>query len=332
MVSISLKKNSVLYLNIFFLNDSTIKFNDSVYELKKSNNSIGYMLVRNVSDMNRIHLYDYKNLVNKIQKTIKKGIYTEFNLYLDSNVLYQSLACFYHEVFMLSLDRVNHINLFGTNNRFVEVNYSKGLDLDAMPVCGMGRYNNIFKIMLNRNNQLMIEDNWDVTYKDIKPLVMEYYTNPDNSEDLPEMFLIDKRTCEVQIATLTKLVENGNSLITGKLELWRKKLLTVNTVGAYKTLPKSAFLVLQLDQQNKSSTYLSLIDSISGGVMELRNNYCIDKFGKKYEELNQNFLLERIMKKAIDMVYPNKINSLVYYGVPKPPPTPTIVPSTSSSW
>jgi hypothetical protein len=326
------EEDSVLYCNVFVLDDSTIKFNDSIYKLPKGERGSVYM-ARNFEGNNN-NSFNVKSVVEIIGEDIKSKLKVNttvtFNLYIDTSTHYAVLGVLYHNLFELSLDNVNQINLFGKENRFVAVNYSKGLDLRKMPVCGMMRYRNIFKILLNKSNHIMIEDNWDVDYKDIKPLIMEYYTNPNNAEELPEMVNVNKETCLQQIAILSAVIKEGDSTKVEKLNEWKAKLEAVKVLGAFKMLPKSTSIIVQADENNSYNTYFSIIDSISGGVMELRNNYCIDKFGKKYEELNHNFLLERIMKKAIDMVYPNKINSLVYYGVPKPPPPPPLVPS--SSW
>lgn len=310
------EEDSILYLNVFFLNDSTIKFNDSVFRLEKGKEDVSFMMMRTVGRENlkdfssRIVAQSINNLVNANSINTKA---IEFNLFCDSALGYKTLSAFYHNIFMLSLDDVKSINLFGENNKYVSVNYSKGLALNDMPGCIMHRRGNIFEILLNKDNQLMIESEWDLSFNDISPKVKEYYTNPNMDENLPELVVINKQVCQQQIALLSKTIVDGDSSRVNKLKEWQTKLLNVKMLGAYQTLPNRTFILLQLDMRNNYKSYLSLVDSISAGVNELKNEFCLDRYGKPYRKLNSSLYHEYQIKKVINDIFPNKINSEVYY-------------------
>lgn len=307
-------EDSTLYINVFFLNDSTIKFNDSVFRLKDTTTQ--YYYIRNVGGKDTKDFSPEavaKSIEVYLKKTQNSPKKNEFNLFCDSALGYKTLSTFYHNIFMLSLDNVKSINLFGENNKYVSVNYSKGLALNDMPGCIMHRRGNVFEILLNKDNQLMIESEWDLSFNDISPKVKEYYTNPNMDENLPELVEVNKQVCQQQITLLSKLILDGDSSRINKLKEWQTKLLNVKMSGAYKTLPDRTFILLQLDMRNNYKSYLSLVDSVTSGVNELKNKFCLDRYGKLYSELNESLYHEYQIKKVIDDIFPNKINSEVYY-------------------
>ena len=112
---------------------------------------------------------------------------------------------------------------------------------------------------------------------------------------------------------LKKFIEEGDSDRVDKLREWERKLLNVTMLGAYKTLPRSTFIFIQSEKANKYTIYLSIVDSIAGGVMELKNNFCLDRFGREYKKRNTNLYIDYLIKQAIDDVYPVKINSPTYF-------------------
>lgn len=314
------EEDSTLYINVFFLNDSTIKFNDSVFRLKDT--TTHYYYIRNVEGKNTKD-FSPEAVVNSIEDYIKTAEDSpktiEFKLFCDSALGYKTLSAFYHSIFKLSLDNVNSINLFGENNKYVSVNYSKPLGPHFG--CILIKMSNIFEVLVNKDNQIMIENDWNLSFNDISPKIKEYYTNPNNDNDLPILVEVNKQICNQQIKILKQQIAADTSKIE-KLMEWEVKLLNVSLLGAYKTLPRSTFIFIQSDKRNSYKTYLSVIDSISEGVNELKNNFCLDRFGKTYEELNTCLYIEYEVKKAIDNIFPNKINSLTYLIEEIPPPPP----------
>ena len=94
---------------------------------------------------------------------------------------------------------------------------------------------NILEILVNKDNRLMIEKEWDKTPDDINEYVVEFMTNPENSEALPRMDEVNEQICKQNIAILksnyeaASLMEKGN--ITSQMEKWEAKLEAGNQDG-----------------------------------------------------------------------------------------------------
>lgn len=313
------EEDSILYLNVFLLNDSTIKFNDSVFRLKDT--ATQYYYIRNVGGKDTRDFSPEtvaKSIEVYLKTTQNSPKKIEFNLFCDSAIGYKTLSAFYHNIFMLSIDDVQSINLFGENNKYVSVNYSKYTIL-THPVCFWQRY--IFEVLVNKDNQIMIENDRDLSFNDIIPRVQDYYTNPNMDENLPLLVEVNKQICNQQIEILKQQIDDDIDKIE-KLKEWEGKLLNVSLLGAYQTLPRSTFIFIQSDKSNSYKTYLSVIDSITAGVNELKNKFCLDRYGKAYEELNTCLYTDYEVKKAIGNIFPNKINSPTYLIEETPPPPP----------
>ncbi len=174
---------------------------------------------------------------------------------------------------------------------------------------------NILEVLVNKNDQLMIEGEWDKEIEDIKPKVIEFMTNPYKDENLPIMVEIDMSTCNNQIALLQKLVDEGDDTKAKKLKEWENKKKAVKLLGSFKTLPKSATIAIQYDKGTSYGTYLTVRDNIMSGINELRNQLAKEKFGITYNELESireevKTDLDNDRIKAVREVYPQKIIKL----------------------
>lgn len=183
------------------------------------------------------------------------------------------------------------------------------------PPTNIVKEKNILEILVNKSNQLMIEKQWDKSMDDIKPMVMEFMTNPQGREDLPELEVVDKGTCQQQIAILTKIIEGGDNSVSDDLKEWQDRLDAVKLLGTYKTLPKPATIALQYDKGTSYGTYLNVRDKIMAGINQLRDDKCIEKFGISYnalENIRDEVKTEedKAKIKAIREVYPQKIIKL----------------------
>ncbi len=178
---------------------------------------------------------------------------------------------------------------------------------------------NILEILVNKDNRLMIEKEWDKTPDDINEYVVEFMTNPENSEALPRMDEVNEQICKQNIAILksnyeaASLIEKGN--ITSQIEKWEAKLEAVKLVGPYRTVNKAATIAIQYDKSTSYGTYLAVRDKIMSGLNSLRDDLAMEKFGVKYGDLeriraNKKTDEDKAMIKAIRQVYPQKIIKL----------------------
>ena len=178
---------------------------------------------------------------------------------------------------------------------------------------------NILEILANKDNQLMIENQWDKELEDIEEFVIEFMTNPTNSESLPRMDEITENLCVNNIGILKANLEsaplNQQSAIQKDIDKWQAKLDAVKLVGPYRTVNKAATIAIQYDKSTSYGTYLSVRDEIMSGLNKLRDNLAMEKFGRTYGELeliraNKKTDEDKAMIKAIRQVYPQKIIKL----------------------
>lgn len=177
------------------------------------------------------------------------------------------------------------------------------------------RERNILKILVNSQDQLMIEDQWDKSLDDIKDVVIEFMTNPANVENMPEMVEINEQLCLGNLQALKQQAQEGTTNVSGKIADWEGKLEAVKLLGTFKTLPKSATIAIQYDKGTTYGTYLGVRDRVMSGINELRNQKSKEKFGISYNELEA--IREEVKTdedkariKAIREVYPQKIVKL----------------------
>ena len=67
---------------------------------------------------------------------------------------------------------------------------------------------NILEILINKDDQLLIEGEWDKKLEDIVDVVKEFMTNPNDADFLPRMDVVTLDECIKNIAILNKLLKS----------------------------------------------------------------------------------------------------------------------------
>jgi biopolymer transport protein ExbD len=109
---------------------------------------------------------------------------------------------------------------------------------------------NVFVVNINQHNNIMVEK----AYMDITQLrekTKEFYNINTTGENFPEK-------------------EEKDLPLVGRI--------TVN---------KTAVVSLQNDRGTSYKTYIQVQNELAGAVNELRNEFCMQKFGKKYDDCNK---------------------------------------------
>ena len=128
---------------------------------------------------------------------------------------------------------------------------------------------NIFVVLVNRQNQLMVEGKpMDVRY--LKDAAEEFIQNPLNKPNLPV-----------------------------------REPVTVKYFGTVMTTPK-AVISLQTDRGTSYKTYITVQNELTKAYDELWNQLSMQKFGKKFKDLDEVKDKDKI--KAIEDIYPMKIS------------------------
>ena len=168
---------------------------------------------------------------------------------------------------------------------------------------------NVYVVLVNSNDQLLVEGEF-MEIDELKDGTKEFLTNPNNSENLPEKKLITRAEVVENIGKFKGLLASdpNNSSYASELENWEEKLSTINLIGEYRELPGSAVISLRNDTETSYDMYIQVQNELTRAINELRDELSLDKFGKKYEELDKSIPEEKEMIIAVRNVYPQRIS------------------------
>jgi len=124
---------------------------------------------------------------------------------------------------------------------------------------------NIFVVLVNAQDQLLVENEW-LAVKDLRAKAKEFLDNPKNIITLPE-----KEVKDVPFFGPTEIVKNG-------------------------------VISLLNDFGTTYGAYVQVQNELVAAINELRDEKAMQKWSKKYLELNE------AQQDAIKMIYPQKIS------------------------
>lgn len=168
---------------------------------------------------------------------------------------------------------------------------------------------NVYEVLVNSNDQLLVEGQ-RMDIRELKAGAIEFYTNPRNSPDLPQLTRVSRATVQDNLNKLRQALaeDPDNKDIKGKIETWEDKLIAIDLIGEYSELPSSALISLQNDRGTSYNMYIAVQNELSAGVNQLRDNLSNDKFGVPYSSLNPADDNDKPKIKAIRAVYPQRIS------------------------
>ena len=167
----------------------------------------------------------------------------------------------------------------------------------------------VYVVLVNSRDQLLVEGNL-MDISELKEGTKEFFTNPDNSEHLPERKKITRAEVTEKIAYYKGLIASDPKSQAYQKELgkWERKLSTINLIGEYYELPGSAVISLRNDTETSYDMYIQVQNELTRAINELRDELSEEKFGKPYKELNKDDPEEKKMILAIRQVYPQRIS------------------------
>lgn len=168
---------------------------------------------------------------------------------------------------------------------------------------------NVYEVLVNSNNQLLVEGK-RMDLKDLKAGAVEFYTNPTNSPDLPQLTHITAGMVNENLGLIKQALKQNptSSDLKTKLKQWERKSIAIELIGEYDELPSSALISLQNDRGTSYKTYISVQNELSSAVNSMRNELSEEKFGVPYNELNPSRAEDKPRIKAIRAVYPQRIS------------------------
>lgn len=178
---------------------------------------------------------------------------------------------------------------------------------------------NILEILINKEDQLLIEGQWDKELDDIVDVVKEFMTNPTDSESLPRMDRVTAEECRSNLAILKANKETAKGaalgIVNDQIKKWETKMDAVKLLGNYRTVNKAATIAIQYDKATTYGKYIGVRDKIMSGLNELRDEKAMEAFGVTYSSLESiraevKTEEDKAKIKAIRQVYPQKIIKL----------------------
>jgi biopolymer transport protein ExbD len=139
------------------------------------------------------------------------------------------------------------------------------------------RERNVFVVLINKDDDLFVEDGfYDVS--ELKEMTKEFFLNPDNDPNLSE-----------------------------------KREITTDFFGTL--MVSKGVISLQNDIGTSYGKYIEVQNELAAAVNELRNDLCMQRFGRKYDDLdplneNEAALIEDVKKvfpMAISEAEPKKV-------------------------
>lgn len=181
--------------------------------------------------------------------------------------------------------------------------------VDMPPVILLDR--NVLTIQANFNDELLVDEE-PAQITELKEKVVEFMTNPKKKENLPEMLTITKETCEENIRILKQNIqENPDSeqmtLWESDLKDWESRKEAVLVVGSFDVIPKLSVISVQTDNGTSYDYYIKIQDALKGAVNQLRNEWSMKAYDKKYTDLKETDPADMEKIKIIRAIVPERI-------------------------
>jgi biopolymer transport protein ExbD len=170
----------------------------------------------------------------------------------------------------------------------------------------------IYEVLVNDADMLLVEGQ-PMELRDLRAGAKEFMTNPNNSEDLPEKRRITATDARQRIAEM----EGGVAQATDpearqqyqqSADRWRDRLNAVQLLGEYMELPGNAVISLQTGSRTTYNMYVLVQNELEAAIRELRDELSREKFGRRFNELDERNEEDRELIKAIRLVYPQRIS------------------------
>jgi biopolymer transport protein TolR len=176
---------------------------------------------------------------------------------------------------------------------------------------------NILRVSLNADDQLLVEKNSLSNVKEMEDFVRDFYDNPEPQTNtaFPKRTLVNDQVC----AQNMQLYIQGDTSIPDNLNQWKswkmKKEALPLLGGQYYELPSNAMIVLTVDNSTSYEAYIEVNNLIDRILNDLRNKYSQRTFGVKklYTEMNEKTKKnpeheDKAKVLAIRLVYPQRVS------------------------
>ncbi len=171
---------------------------------------------------------------------------------------------------------------------------------------------NVYVVLINDADQLLVEGE-PMDIGELRAGAKEFMTNPANLETMPEKTRVTRSLCLEQIANFQSYVASApdpeaKAGYEKTLERWQEKLSAVELIGDFMELPGSAVISLQTGSKTSYDMYVQVQNELEAGIRELRDELSMEKFDRKFTELDDKKEEDQARIKAVRLVYPQRIS------------------------
>lgn len=143
------------------------------------------------------------------------------------------------------------------------------------------RERNVLVVLINKDDQLMVKGQI-MELEQLRETTIEFFSNPNDDVHLPEKELI---TVEFPPNLSPRFPD-----------------------GIAQVYVSRGVVSLQNDRTTTYGRYLRVQNELVAAVTELRNQYAIENFGRKYDDLNPRSLIDERLIEGINKVYKMNIS------------------------
>lgn len=254
--------------------------------------------------------------------------YGVFYLVVDSAIIQSEMTAFIEK--LAENEVYTYIRFVGASGNYVNVNYyNVGYALQQWakpppPVCGTRGQ---FSVLMNRNSQLLIEEDYtELSYLD-SIIYQKITVNKNGERDInaPLFEIVTIARCESEINELKHVQEKqtGDNSIALNVEIQRleRQLKIVNRFGPIKMMHRSFFQDLKIQLRTPLKSYFQVLDQLQKGFFKARQESCIQYSGQSYlKAMKKNDLL---LLELLTLTYPNHLTVEFGYDYwefePEPP-------------
>ncbi len=142
---------------------------------------------------------------------------------------------------------------------------------------------NVLVVLINRDDQLMVKNEFGTRVDQLKDITMNFFLNPTNDPNLPE-----KEPKDVQFPP------GSSSLLPAD--------------GMWSGMVSKGVISLQNDRSTSYKQYLAVQNELVGAVNQLRQDFCKLYFDKDFDDLNMNSPVEKEIAEGIRKIYKMNIS------------------------
>ncbi len=171
----------------------------------------------------------------------------------------------------------------------------------------------IYEVLVNDADQLLVEGE-PMELENLREGAKIFMTNPNNANpDLPQKRMVTSADAQQQLANNKSYLAQATDpeerqRFEKEVEKWEGKLNAIRLIGEYRELPNNAVISLQTGSRTTYDMYVQVQNELEAAIRELRDELSMEKFDRKFTELDEKDEEDRELIKAIRQVYPQRVS------------------------